>query len=296
MTAPTSNEVSPAEGYRTFELELPTPRIGGLIRDLDLREELSEDCKAELKRALAERGVLFLPGQQITPADHERFARIFGELRERETFFGRPEGSPYMEVIDGYGESKGTDVWHTDVSWQPLPPVATCLHAQVLPPTGGDTIWASMTWAYAELSPRLKSLIDDLTATHTWEKSISGFVKSLPDGEAIYRRQRQDYPPVVRKVVERHPVTGLPVLYVNDLYTTHLNGIPRSEAIALLDYLTGLAAVPEYQVRFKWQPHSVVIWDNLGVQHYAVTDHKPHYRRLHRLTINDDENTFKPAS
>lgn len=296
MTATTTEITGTApEDFRTFQLEFPAPRIGATIRGIDLREELNDDTKGELKKALAERGVLFLPNQPISADDQVRFARIFGDLQERETFFGRSDESPYLEVLESHGKSSGTDVWHSDVTWQPEPPVATCLHSQVIPPSGGDTIWSSMTWAYAELSPTLKELVTGLTATHTWEKSISGFVKNLENGDEIYKKQRAEYPPIERKVIEHHPVTGLPLIYVNDLYTSHLNGIPRSEGAAILEHLVSRANVPEYQVRHKWEPNTVVIWDNLGVQHYAVTDYAPHYRKLHRLTINDSENTFKPV-
>jgi taurine dioxygenase len=296
MTTQTARVGANGDTYCTFEMELPTPTIGGLIRGLDLREAISEECKSELRRALARRGVLFLPNQHITPEDHARFARIFGDLEARESGFGRSDENPYIELVEGYGDAIGTDVWHTDVSWHPRPPVATCLHAQILPPTGGDTMWSSMTAAYEGLSPRLKELVNDLTAEHTWEKSISDYVRRGPDGEKAYRRRRQLNPPVERKVVEIHPVTGLPLLYVNDLYTTQLKRIPRSEGVPLLEYLTGLARTPEYQVRFRWQPQSLVIWDNLSVQHYAVTDYKPHHRRLHRITVHDVLATFKPVN
>lgn len=278
--------------YRTFALEFPTPTIGGLIRGLDLRSDLDSECREELRRALAERGVLFLPGQPIRPSDHVRFASIFGAVRSKDTFFPRLDDNPDVEVLEGRGESIGTDVWHTDVSWHPKPAVATCLHAQEIPPVGGDTLWASMTAAYASLSPRMKELIADLTAIHTWEKSIADYVRKGPDGDEGYRRQRAAFPPVEHRVVQRHPTTGLPLIYVNELFTTSIVGLPRQEGSALLELLTGLPKVPEHQVRLRWEPQTVVIWDNRAVQHYAVTDYRPHYRRLHRITVRDDAAAF----
>jgi taurine dioxygenase len=277
---------------QTFTFEPTTPVIGAVVRDLDLREELGERCQEELRLVLAERGVLFLPDQDIGPVEHLRFASVFGEPRQVSAFFPSLPDNDRIEVLEGHGESIGTDVWHTDLSWQERPAVATCLHAQHLPPVGGDTLWASMTAAYESLSPRLKEVVEDLEAEHTWEKSIVDYVRAGPDPEERYRAQRAAFPPVRHRVVQNHPVTGRRLLFVNDLFTSALHGLPRAESDALLALLTGLARVPEHQVRFRWQRRSVVIWDNRSVQHYAVTDYAPEYRKLHRVTLADPAAAF----
>ena len=148
--------------YRALEVEFPTAKIGAIVHGVDLRDELSETCREELRAVLADREVLFLHDQEIQPADHLRFARVFGEPRSVSFFFPRLEDSEFIQVLESHGESSGTDIWHTDHSWQRRPPVATCLHAQVLPPVGGDTVWASMTAAYASLSPTMQELVADL--------------------------------------------------------------------------------------------------------------------------------------
>jgi taurine dioxygenase len=207
-------------------------------------------------------------------------------------FFPSLPDHPCIEVLEGHGESIGTDVWHTDLSWQERPAVATCLHAQALPPVGGDTLWASMTAAYDALSPELQGMVEDLEAEHTWEKSIVDYVRKGPDADERYREQRMAFPPVRHRVVQTHPVTGKRILFVNDLFTTAIHGLPRHEGEALLGMLTGLARVPEYQVRYRWEARSVVVWDNRSVQHYAVTDYAPDYRRLHRVTLTDPAAAF----
>lgn len=279
-------------GEEDFRLVPSTPIIGAEVVGLDLCVELDPACREQLRRALAERGVLFLPGQHISPADHLRFASIFGESREVSAFFPQLSGNRYVEVLEGHGESIGTDVWHTDLSWQRNPAVVTCLHARDLPPVGGDTVWASMTAAHDMVSPDLRATIAHLHAEHTWEKSITAYVRGGPDGDERYRRHRAEHPPVRHRVVQRHPVTGRSVLYVNDLFTTAIHGLPRHEAEALLALLTGMARIPELQVRYRWQPDAVVVWDNRAVQHYAVTDYRPHHRKLHRITVDDPATSF----
>lgn len=45
------------------------------------------------------------------------------------------------------------------------------------------------------------------------------------------------------------------------------------------------AAVPEYQVRFRWEPNSVAFWDNRATQHYAISDYFPNRRVAERISI-----------
>jgi taurine dioxygenase len=281
-----------AANHQTLEVEFPTPNLGAIVTGADLSSELSQEVQDELRDLLMEREVLFLHDQEIEPADHLRFASIFGQPRSVSFYFPRLEESEYIQVLEGYGESSGTDIWHTDHTWQARPPVATCLHSQDLPPVGGDTVWASMTAAYARLSLDMKALLADLRGVHTWEKNIGDYVRGGEDGEERYIKQRAAFPPIEHKVVQIHPVTGKPILFVNDNFTTAIKGLPRAEGDALLEYLVGLARVPEHQVRLRWRPNTVVIWDNRSTQHYAVADYSPHYRRLHRITVEDPDVSF----
>jgi taurine dioxygenase len=97
---------------------------------------------------------------------------------------------------------------------------------------------------------------------------------------------RRRHPPIEQPVVKIHPVSGRKVLYVNQLYTTRILGMSRQESAAMLGYLTSLATVPEWQVRFRWEPGSIAIWDNHAVQHYAINDYHLYPRLMHRVTIN----------
>lgn len=97
----------------------------------------------------------------------------------------------------------------------------------------------------------------------------------------------RQHPPVEHPVVRTHPETGEKVLYVCS-FTTHFANYHTPEnvrygqdktpgASMLLNYLISQAAIPEYQVRFRWKPGSVAMWDNRCTQHYAVQDY--HSRR-----------------
>ena len=56
-------------------------------------------------------------------------------------------------------------------------------------------------------------------------------------------------------------------------------------ASQLLQYLISQAFVPEFQVRWRWQPNSMAMWDNRSTQHYAVMDYPPCHRKMERAGI-----------
>lgn len=277
--------------YTRFVAEPYTPNIGATIHGLDLSQPLDETTQAELRHALAEHQVIFLRDQQITPQQQVDFTRIFGNVSEVKAFFPRLDSHPEIEIVESTAERpKAANNWHADITWRDNPPVGTSLYAQVIPASGGDTIWASLTQAYESLKPELQAYLETLTAVHSWE--ISNWTEYLlhkdASGEQL-REARAKYPPVEHPVVRVHPFTGKKILYVNPTFTSHIKGLPRAQSDALLTQLFDLAQVPEFQARLRWQPGTLSVWDNRSTQHYAVGDYFPAHRKLHRITFTAEQ-------
>ncbi len=280
-----------AAPYTRFVVEPYTPTIGAVIHGLDLSRPLDATTQSELRRALAEHEVIFFRDQQLTPAQQVEFTQIFGNVAEVKAFFPRLADQPAIEVVESTAERpKAANNWHADITWRDNPPVGTSLYAQVIPPSGGDTIWASLTRAYASLKPELQAYLETLTAVHSWE--ISGWTEYLlrqdATGEQL-REARAKYPPVEHPVVRVHPITGKKILYVNPTFTSHIKGLPRAQSDALLAQLFSLAKVPEFQARLRWQDGTLAVWDNRSTQHYAVGDFFPAHRKLHRITFTAEQ-------
>ncbi|HCS42520.1 MAG TPA: taurine dioxygenase, partial [Pseudomonas sp.] len=186
------------------------------------------------------------------------------------------------------------NAWHTDATWREAPPMGCVLRCVECPPVGGDTMWANMVEAYARLPEDVKTKIADLRARHSIEAS---FGAAMPIEKRLALKAM--YPDAEHPVVRTHPETGEKVLFVN-AFTTHLSNYHTPERVRfgqdanpgageLLRYLISQAYIPEYQVRWRWKPNSIAIWDNRSTQHYAVMDYPPCHRKMERAGIIGDK-------
>ena len=256
--------------------------IGAEVEGVDLKKVLTQAETDALRRLLLEHHVLFFRDQHPGPADLKRIARLFGGPDVHA--FGRHlPGEPEVGLIDQTEpERDGANRWHTDSTFMPQPPLAAVLAAVQLPQIGGDTSWASTIAAYERLSPPLQETLSKLTATH----DITGpLVRAVAGGHSMgsISEVQAKWPPISHPIVCRHPETGQKMLYVNSNFTTHIDGVPEAESRALLAFLFEHIRMPELQVRFRWRPGDVALWDNRCTQHYATADY--HERRImHRVT------------
>ena len=158
------------------------------------------------------------------------------------------------------------------------------LCAKEVPALGGDTMFVSMAAAYEGLSPRLQAFIDGLVGIHDLKPFRQIFSDSTEDRETLQHFERL-YPPQRHPVVRVHPRSGRKVLFVNPQFTIAIQDMDERESRSLLDTLFQQALIPEYQFRHGWAPHTIAMWDNRAVQHYAVNDYYPQRRIMERVTI-----------
>ena len=212
---------------------------------------------------------------------------MFGPLQSHPAY-QTVEGFPEISILESTAD-KPTKIecWHSDMTFRQHPPLATVLRAQVVPDKGGDTLWASMTAAYRGLSKSMQDFLSTLTAVHDFSY---GFKESLaePGGQQRLAQALVDNPPVRHPVIRIHPESGKSVIFVNELFTRHIEGLSRSESDALLAFIFEHIRTPEYSCRFSWQPDSIAIWDNRSTQHKPINDYFPAHRRLERITIDGD--------
>jgi taurine dioxygenase len=276
----TPQPLSTGRPYELIEVTPCTPCIGAQISGLDITRPLGEPVILELKRALAEHLVIFFRDQPLDFEGHKRFGRYFGPLMIHSGVAGLPEHPEIVAIhADEGSQYVAGENWHSDLTCNAEPPLGSILHLHTIPPTGGDTLFASMYAAYDTLSPRMQAYLEGLTALH--------------DGDHVYRPLFNDpsktYPASDHPVVRTHPVTGRKLLFVNRSYVLRINGVPQAESTALLAFLHEHCANPNFQMRLRWQPHSVAFWDNRCTQHLAAWDYYPQVRSGYRVTVRGDK-------
>lgn len=170
------------------------------------------------------------------------------------------------------------DNWHSDLSCDPEPPMGSILYMHTMPEDGGDTLFSSMTAAYEALSEPMKRFLEPLTAVHD----------ANPVYKAIFPDIDKQYECNTHPVIRTHPETGRKLLFVNSSYTTKINELSKTESDAVLKCLYEHVKDPNFQVRFRWRPHSIAFWDNRCTQHFAVWDYFPETRSGYRVTIAGD--------
>ena len=280
----------------SIKVEPLTASIGAELSNVNLADAARDaDLFSEIRALLLEHKVLFLRDQTISRQAHVAFASRFGALEDHPVAPSHPDAPGLVQIyktpdspIDRY-----ENAWHTDATWREAPPMGCVLRCLECPPVGGDTMWANMELAYERLPDAVKASIEGLRARHSIEAS---FGAALPIDKRLDLKAR--YPDAEHPVVRTHPETGRKALFVNG-FTTHFTNYHTADRVRfgqdanpgagqLLAYLISQAFIPEYQVRWRWKPNSVAIWDNRNTQHYAVMDYAPCHRKMERAGIVGD--------
>lgn len=280
----------------TWTIEPLTGTLGAIVHGPDLRAPLEQHEVVAIRQALLAFRVVFFRDQHITPTQQVAFARNFGPLTAAHPLVGGlDDDHPEVLQLDsadyplGVGSrGKGTSYnnrWHTDVTFSATPPTAAILAGKIIPSRGGDTLWADLVDAYETLSGPIRRLLDSLVAVHDASTTFNRFRSEDPSGEQ--RAKLSQLQPVRHPVVRVHPETGERALFVNDTFTSHIEGLNPPESDALLRMLYEHTVAPERVVRWHWREGDIAFWDNRSTAHYAAADYTER-RVMHRITVTGD--------
>jgi taurine dioxygenase len=255
--------------------------LGAEIMGVELAK-LDDETFLAIREAFLEHHVLVFRGQALSPEDQIAFGERFGELHVH-PIVPHLEGYPPILCIANLGKQRTvTEIWHSDVTFEAKPPMASALYALEVPAEGGDTIFANQHLAYERLSPGMHKMLAGLHAVHSGG-GLASATRGKKQGEA-WSIQGQQHP-----VVRTHPETGRKALYVSRAFVVGLADMTRQESEPILSYLYAHTTSPDLTMRHTWQEGDLVMWDNRSVQHFAVHDYGDARRTMHRVTIIGDE-------
>ena len=269
--------------------------LGAEVIGLDVGAPLDDDDFAAIHRAHLDHHVLVFREQHITPRQQVRFSRRFGDLQIHVLRQFQLASDPEVLIISNIRENGGPiglgdagHFWHSDLSYKAIPSLGSMLHAQELPKTGGDTLFANQHTAWDTLPDELKHAVKDARAEHSYLAKYAELQKLNPWRPKLTQAQIDEVLPAIHPVVRTHPETGKPALFVSEHFTTRIIGLPDGESRELLQALFEHSTRQELIYRHQWQPGDMVFWDNRSVTHQAAGCPPDQRRKLYRTTIEGD--------
>ncbi len=265
---------------------------GAVIEGVDLSEPLHAEQVRAIREAWLENLVLSFPGQQLSDDDLERFSQYFGPFGD-DPFIAPVAGRKHIIAVQRKADETApvfAESWHTDWSFQAVPPDGTCLYSLIVPPKGGDTLFANQHLALQQMPDSLRQRIAERCGIHTAKAAYA------PDGAYGEQDQASDRSMDIRPsseavatqlhpLIRKHPETGKPALFGCLGYILGVDGMADDEAFELLAELHTWQTREEFQYRHRWEPGTLLMWDNRSVLHMATGGYDGHDRLLHRTTI-----------
>jgi len=245
--------------------------LGAVLTGIDLHAPLSDDDRATVRRALADRLLVSFPDQHLSLPEEERFAASFGPLWMHPA---ARHGDAAASVVDSRRApraGKAAEVWHADATFTVNPPAYTMLSAQVLPEHGGATSFANQQLAWDHLDPDWRRHLEGLRAVHA-------------PGPMMLRRA-PGLGEVLHPVVRVDGTTTRRSLFVNPGFTRRFEHQSTVESRPTLGYLFRVGLDPSVRLDYAWQPGDLVVWDNRSLLHRAHHDTGDDARVLTRVTV-----------
>ena len=280
---------------REYNLEQITPTIGAEISNIDLSQDLSEEKLDQIYQDLIDYKVIFFRNQEISPKNHIALAKSFGEIEPPHPVYPHVKDFPEIVLLENDANNPpDTDEWHTDVTFKSDPAFASILYSKIIPPSGGDTLWCSLSAIYEALPDDTKKYLETLRAVHDMGSFRNNFIDDDNEKSAQNVNEGfQKFGNAIHPMVKVHPISKNKLLYINPGFTSQIVGMNMTDSNNLLTYLFNFMNKPEFQIRFKWSANTIAIWDNRCTMHYAIGDYMPHHRQMNRITVLNDKRDVK---
>lgn len=270
--------------------------FGVALDGLDLSKPLSDAQFKEVEQAFWDGQVLAIKGQTLQPDQFLAFARRFGRPEPHVIDQFHYKGHPDILILsnkkqDGkpIGLADGGTYFHTDYSYLQVPARVTMLYSVEVPSRGGNTLFANMYAAYDDLPDAMKQRIDGLVVLHHYGNRDDLNDQSRTAASPLTDDQKNKVTWVRHKLVRTHYGTGRKALYAVSGSSFEIEGMPREEAVALLDELKAHALQEKYQYSHAYDIGDVVLWDDLATLHSATLTDPNDPRTLWRITVKEPE-------
>ncbi len=277
--------------YSTITVTPSGQACGANVTGLDLSAPLRPQQVAEIRAAWLEHHVLAFPDQILSDDDQEAFTVAFGGFGD-DPFIAPIPGRKHVIAVKRLANETSpifAEAWHSDWSFQARPPAGTCLYGIIIPPVGGDTLFANQHAALEAMPQDLRARLEGRMAIHSAKKA---YAPEGSYGEGDVARRSMDIRPSreaeatqLHPLIRAHPETGRLGLFSCLGYIIGIDGMSDEEALPLLLELYHWQGREQFHYRHQWQKNTLLMWDNRSVLHAATGGYDGHDRLLHRTTI-----------
>ena len=263
--------------------------IGVEVSDFSLAD-LTRENISFLRSKWVEYGLIVFPKLSLSHDEFKDFALSFGDFGD-DPFISSLPDYPNIAEIKRSANEKATPfggTWHSDWSFMKKPPSATLLHSKIIPPVGGNTLFANTEKSFAALPEKMKNRLRNLKVIHSAKIPYAddGFyalekeersMKILPSKEA---KATYSHP-----MVKIHPETNKECLFINPVYTINIEGFSEDASQQLLWELYEHMIQEQFVYEHVWNEDMLIMWDNRTVMHQATGGYDGYDRLLHRITL-----------
>ena len=263
--------------------------IGVEVSDFSLAD-LTRENISFLRSKWVEYGLIVFPKLPLSHDEFKDFALSFGDFGD-DPFISSLPDYPNIAEIKRSANEKATPfggTWHSDWSFMKKPPSATLLHSKIIPPVGGNTLFANTEKSFAALPEDMKNRLRNLKVIHSAKIPYAddGFyalekeersMKILPSKEA---KATFSHP-----MVKIHPETNKECLFINPVYTINIEDLSEDESQQLLWELYEHMIQEQFVYEHVWNEDMLIMWDNRTVMHQATGGYDGYDRLLHRITL-----------
>lgn len=263
---------------------------GAQVTGIDLSRPLPASLVARIREAWLSHQVLCFPEQDLSDDDLEHFTLAFGPFGD-DPFIAPIPGRRHIIAVRREADETSpifAESWHSDWSFQLNPPAGTCLYGRVIPPIGGDTLFANQYMALEAMPSDLRKRIDGRRAIHSARNAYgpAGMYGMGDQGRSMdIRPSDEAHMTQVHPLIRSHPETGRASLFGCAGYIIGIEGMDEEPGRELITQLYRWQTRPEFQYRHRWKKGMLVMWDNRSTLHMATGGYAGHARLLHRTTI-----------
>lgn len=239
----------------------------GMEIECDLATVLTGDQAQRLIDLFRQHKLLVFRNQHLGEDDQVRLMELFGPVLGSK--------GEYRELSADGNLGSGPLAWHSDLAFTEEPFEAISLHAVEVQDGKSWTAFANGITTLRDLEPELRAQLEGRDAVTV--------LSMIQTHRAVTYETPDFLPQQTRPLVIPHPHTGEPILYINEMQTARIEGLPRAESDALLTQLFDRLYAEDTVYRHHWNNGDVVVWDNIALQHARSDLTGCHPRRMQRI-------------